>query len=684
MLLCVQPAVIMAQENNAEGKMLENEILEDAADKVDNTNISIDTYEENMNNLLQHPLNINTASATELRNTTLFTELQIRDLRRHIESFGPLVSIYELQTIPSFSLEDIIRLRPYITLNEKAKSSVPVIDQVTKGDYQYFFRVSRYLEMQDGYIADSTGQTDYYGNNLRIYSRFRYNYQNKLSYGFTMEKDAGEAVFGPSEPYGFDYYSAHFFKKGTGTIKAIALGDYELRIGQGLTMWSGFGFGKSVYPIAIRRAGPVIDAYTSTSENRFLRGAAVTAAFNNVYVSAFASHKSLDANISLTDTLEDEVLQVSSIDDSGLHRTDAELENKDAIKETIAGFDATYYNGQFNIGISTVYTDLSSPLVKTIDPYEIYDFSGDHLLNTGIHYNFIWRNMLLFGETAISDNMKGATLNGLIMPVDPKVDIALLYRWFSPEYQTLYAETFSDGPIPQNEQGTYFGTEIRPGKGWKFSAYIDLYQHQWLEFRTDAPSYGTDLLGQITWAPSRNFETYFRVKHEITDRNASSDYFDDVMTLSYITPMEKTSMRWHADYDVNKSLNLKSRIEFSLYDENLGFPEKGYLLFQDFNYHPLSSPFSFSTRFAIFNTDTYNARIYAYESEVLYAYSIIGLSGHGTRSYLLLTYSPFKWIDIWARGALTWYSETDDVGSGSNEFPGNTRSDVKLQVRLKW
>ncbi len=680
------PALLYAQENNAEGKLLEDDILEDAAEKADNTDISLDTYQENLSYLLQNPININKAGATELRNTTLFTELQIRDLKRHIELFGPLLSLYELQTIPSFSDDDIQHLQPYITVTEKNKNTVPVLQQLTKGDYQYYFRVSRYLELQDGFIADTSGETAYYGNNLRIYSRFRYNYQNKLSYGITMEKDAGEAIFGPSQPYGFDYYSAHFFKKGTGTMKALALGDYELRIGQGLTMWSGFGFGKSVYPIAIRRAGPVLDSYTSTNENRFMRGAGVTTAFNNIYVTAFASSKAIDANISLVDSVDAEVLQVSSIGDTGggQHRTENELEDKDAIRETLAGFDIAYYNKQFNLGISAIYTQLSVPLVKPVDVYEIYDFTGDKLFNSSIHYNYLWRNLLFFGETAVDGNLHAATLNGLIMPVDPKVDIALLHRYFSPKYQTLYAETFSDAAIPQNEQGMYFGTEIKPGRGWKISSYIDLYKHQWLEYRTDAPAVGTDLLAQLTWQPSRTFETYIRYKREISDRNASSDYFEDPLPMNYITEMEKSSIRWHADYDLNKSVTLKSRVEVSMYDEHLGFPEKGYLLFQDLNYHPLSKSYGFATRFAVFNTDTYNTRIYAYESEVLYAYSVVALSGHGTRAYLLFTWSPLGWIDIWVRASNTWYSETDEVGTGDNAFPGNTRSDVKFQVRLKW
>ncbi|HMU68862.1 MAG TPA: hypothetical protein PK511_07805 [Chitinophagales bacterium] len=673
-----------AQENKGEGKLLEDDIIEGAAEKTDNADLSIDTYQENLNYLLQNPISINTASYIELRNSGLFTEVQIRDLRRHIESYGPLLNLYELQTIPSFYPEDIARILPFITLNQVSRDKVAFIDQLYLGDYQYYTRLSRYLETQDGYVADSAGNTSYAGNNLRVYNRFRYNYNNKLSYGFTAEKDAGEAVFGPTQPYGFDYYSAHFFKKGTGTMRALALGDFELRIGQGLMMWSGFGFGKSVFPLAIRRAGPVLDSYTSTNENRFLRGAGATLAYGRWQFTPFISYKSIDANVALLDTVSDEVIQVSAIDESGLHRTESELERKDALKELMGGFDLTWYKDQVNIGFSAIGYHYSAPLQPTISPYEIYNFTGQQLINFGTHYNFLWRNMLLFGETAMSDNGKAGTLNGVIIPLDPKMDIAILHRYFSPDYQTLYAATFSDATLPQNENGTYFGTEIKPIKGWKLSGYVDLYKHQWLEYQTDAPGYGTDLLAQLTWQPSRSFNTYVRYKRENSDRNSTDDIIDAENQLNVVSDLMRSSIRWHADYDVNKAITVKSRIEVSFYEETYGIPERGYLVFQDFNYKPLSSPIGFATRFAIFNTDSYNTRIYAYETEVLYAYSIVGLSGRGTRTYLMFTWSPFKWMDVWARVANTWYSGDEPLGSGDNTFPGNTRSDAKLQVRIKW
>lgn len=333
---------LIAQNGQNNSGELEEDVIERAAEESDNIDISLETYEENLQFLRNNPIALNKASADILRSTYLFSELQIRDLLRHIELFGPLQNIYELQTIPSFSTQDIYQIKPYVTVSGANDNTLPFAKQLYSGNYQLFFRASRYLEVQDGYIADSLGNTKYAGDNYRIYTRFRYNYQNSLSYGFTAEKDPGEQLFGATQPNGFDYYSFHFFKRNNGTLRTLALGDYSVRIGQGLTMWTGYGYGKSVYPLAIRRSGPVLAAYTSTSENLFLRGGGATLSMKGLQCTFFGSYKSVDANASVTDTITDAVDQISAIDESGLHRTETELAKKDVANETIAGVDITY------------------------------------------------------------------------------------------------------------------------------------------------------------------------------------------------------------------------------------------------------------------------------------------------------------------------------------------------------
>ena len=127
----------------------------------------------------------------------------------------------------------------------------------------------------------------YLGDRNRIYTRYKYNYGNHISFGITAEKDAGEEFFKGSQPNGFDFYSAHFFLRNQGKIKQLAIGDYQAQFGQGLTFWSGLAFGKSADIMLVKRSAVGLKPYTSADENLFMRGAGIrgVAGRNNFYVS---------------------------------------------------------------------------------------------------------------------------------------------------------------------------------------------------------------------------------------------------------------------------------------------------------------------------------------------------------------------------------------------------------------
>ncbi|MBC8173058.1 MAG: hypothetical protein H7X71_04045, partial [Chitinophagales bacterium] len=321
---------ISAQEPTGTESNDETDLLEDAVENETNLESGYESFAENLEFLRAHQINLNKTNYEELRSSGIFTELQIRDLLQHITLYGELISVHELQTIPSFQPDDIEKILPYITTGNNDDSNIPLVKQLYTGKYQYFLRFSRTLEEQEGFSGDTTISNPYLGDSYRIYTRLKYNFNNQLYYGVTAEKDPGEELFGESQPAGFDYYSFHFLKKSKGFFKTIAVGDYAINIGQGLTMWSGFGLGKSIYPIAIKRTSNILDSYSSVNENRFLRGAAVSVGNKNFSITPFISYKYIDANITGLDTVAEEVTEVSSFQSSGLHRTETELADKDA------------------------------------------------------------------------------------------------------------------------------------------------------------------------------------------------------------------------------------------------------------------------------------------------------------------------------------------------------------------
>jgi len=196
-----------------------------------------------------HPININKATSEELLSLSLLNELQIANLLDHIKINGPLISIYELQSIEGFDVDIITSILPYIKISDDATEITSFKKILKQGDHKFLLRNSQIPELQKGY--DKTINTHYLGSPYKIYTRYQYAYSKKLSIGVTAEKDPGEEFLKGAQKNGFDFYSAHFFYQPDKLIKNFIVGDYILNFGQGLALWQGFAFSKSSDVISI-------------------------------------------------------------------------------------------------------------------------------------------------------------------------------------------------------------------------------------------------------------------------------------------------------------------------------------------------------------------------------------------------------------------------------------------------
>ena len=86
---------------------------------------------------------------------------------------------------------------------------------------------------------------------------------------------------------------------------------------------------------------------------------------------------------------------------------------------------------------------------------------------------------------------------------------------------------------------------------------------------------------------------------------------------------------------------------------------------------------------AIFEADDFENRQYAYERNVLYAFSIPAYIGTGIRQYALLQYKMNQRFTFWLRYSRFIYNDRDSVGSGLEQSDGNTRSQMTFQTRIK-
>ena len=652
-----------SQANN----LLLEEIIEQIAEGNENELDYSELYEA-LYYFAENPINLNKTTKEELRDLYFLNAYQINKLLAHIDKNGKLLSYLELQTIAGFDVQTIQNLLPFISIKTKVNSK-----QLLANINQYIIiRNQFYLQEQKGYIPDEENKKHYLGNSHRTY--FKYQLKNNyLQAGITAEKDAGENFLGPNQPYGFDFYSAHLQAKNIGKIKNVIIGDYQMNFGQGLTMQSGMSFGKSSEVINIQKSGNLIKAHTAAAENLFFRGVALQIKCDEHFeIIAFLSSHKVDANI--VDTLENDELAFSSIQGTGMHRTESELLDKNVILQNHYGWHLNYNNKQLNLGLSYYKTQIDGDYQKKLYTYNQFDFNGNTNENLGLDYQYLYKNMNFFGEVAKSENGGISHVNGIMLGLDKTISASLLYRDYSKEYQSEYANAFAERSS-QNEKGIYFGLEFMPHHKFKIKGYADHYDFPWLRFGVDVPTKGNDYLLQADYKINRATKMYVRYKSEIKEEQLAESLA--------ISGKRKDNFRFHINYKEGDNWDFANRLETS--SINLGNQqEMGYMLYQDVKYKPLFSKISFTSRYVLFNTPTYDSRIYAYENDVLYGYSIPAYYGKGSKIYLVAKCNIIRNLDFWLRIAHTTYTDRMVLKSGWDEIEGNKMTEIKLQLRYKF
>jgi len=633
-----------------------------------------DTYLQELENFRRHPLNINTADAEEFKQLRILTDLQIINFITYRNLFGKLISLYELQAVPSWDIGTIKKLVPFITTATAISLKDEAGMRFRDGEHSLLLRGIQVLEKAKGFDKSTTG-TKYLGSPQRVFFRYRYTYKNLLQFGIVGDKDAGEQFLKGAQNKGFDFYSFHLFARKIGIIQSLALGDFSVNLGQGLTQWQGLAFKKSVDVMGVKRQSATLRPYNSAGEFYFNRGAGVTIKKGKIESTVFASIRKLSANF-VADTVNNEDF-ISSFLTSGYNRTPSEQADRNNLRQTSFGGNILFRNNRWHVGANAVFYNFSLPVVKREEPYNRYAISGNSWYNMSFDYSYTYKNMHFFGEAAIDKRNNKAFVNGLLVSVDPRVDLSIVQRTISKGYQSINGNAFTENTFPTNETGIYAGVSIRPAIGWKIDAYADFYKFPWLKFLVDAPSYGKDFLAQVTFTPNRQVEIYTRFKTETKQANQS----DNTTVTNFLVNLPKQNWRTQISYKLNTSFTIRNRVELLWFDNNGVNKANGFLTFFDFMYKPMLKPLSAVLRLQYFETDDYNSRIYAYENDILYGYSIPGFFDKGFRYYLNLNYDLAKNVSVWLRLAQTVYRNQVTVGSGLDEIQGNRRTEVKVQIR---
>lgn len=665
--------------------------IEQIAEASEDEDIDYTTLFELLAVYIDFPLNLNTATPADLYSLGLLSNYEVGQFLEYRENFGFLTSKFELAYINGWSVSTALLIEPFVQVGiDQEREKVTFSNMLKNGKSEVVVRWQRILEEQKGYLPitpealAASPNSRYLGSPDRLFTRYRYRYSDRVSFGLTAEKDNGEEFFRGSQPQGFDFYSAHLFLKDFGKVKRLAIGDYQAQFGQGLTFWSGLGFNrKSSFTLSTAQIANGIGPYTSINENLFLRGGAITVNQGHFDLSFAYSNKRIDGNITAPiDTLDafNPELAVSSFQESGYHRTPSEIEDKDAISQQHLVGNLSYNREKLHLGITAARMELDGRIAPARQEYSQFRFSGTDQTAMGLDYMWKLRNLFFFGETTRSANGALATVNGLSINMNPRLSVNITQRYYARDFQPVASVAFGEGSSVENESGVYLGMEFRPFKKWKLNAFVDQFKFPWLRYLTDAGSSGYDFLAQLEYQPSSRFDLYVRYRNRSRMMNSREELF----AASPLVEVPREGFRLNMTYRASRQLRFRSRVELSRYQRGNEPRSDGFMVYQDVQYDFAKWPIKFSMRYALFDTDSYDSRIYAYENDVLYFFSIPAYSGRGTRIYALISCDLGRHIDLWLRWGQFYYTDRDVISSGNEEIQGNVRNDVRVQVRWKF
>lgn len=633
MMAMTVPAHTFAQQDSLwqmDNAVDEMELLTEELENLEN--VSEELLEQLELSQSNRKPNLNNLSYEVASKQLYLTDYQYYQLQLYIETHGPLYSIFELDVIDGFTVAERLRLS-YVAVVAPPPRQRPTFRQLWKsGKHVLWFRYSQVVERQAGY--DTTRANHYPGSPARL--QFRYDYSNREHFGFRIagEKDAGERFFRREQRYGFDHYSGSVYVKNIKWLKYAVIGDYRLNFGQGLVLGSSMISGKGGGVSTLRRFTDGVRAVATTNEGEFFRGGAFT---------------------------------LGNAQWSGTGFAGAVTESN----RTAFGGALCHRRAQFTVGGQFVCLGEYSDTAAWRDKWR--SLTQPNQWNASLSYQAVAGQQLFFGEVAVSEKGKPAILQSAVIRLAPVFQLATLVRYFATGYQSPMGSGFRTTSGDCGEFGTYLAGHLVLSRNVEADLFCDYYRLLWLSYRTDAPVQGIDAGISLTGKPSRKSTLLARYYWRNRPRNESENAY-----MHRLRDQCRHKLRVQWNYEPFPFMRTRTEVNMVFNKGPDSLWRKGILMYQDLVFTLKRPQLSLYLRVAYFDTDTYEERLYAYENDVYYAFTVGSYYYQGMRAYLMLRYK-IRNLSIWLRVSRTHYLDRETISSGLTQIDKPHKTEVKVQ-----
>lgn len=618
----------------------------------------------------EHPININRAERKDLLRLPFLTTNQVDSLLAYRERYRCFRTLGELMYVRGISPDDRRRLSLFLYVGDTLRTPVPMKRKWTGGKHEVVVRMDVPLYERAGNKEHSREELleypnrVYLGNGLANTIRYRYRWQDDVAYGLTLQKDAGEP-FGTYNTYPYDYVSAYAYFRIPSRRWEVWVGDYRVRMGQGLLLgdvWASSGWAMVEQP---PRSETRVRSHTGTDESHFFRGTAAKWRKGRWETTFFASYRRLDAR-----TEGDTVL---SFPDNGLHRTLGERENRRAAGAFVVGAHVNYGTENRHVGVGALYTHFDKTVNPTPRPYNIYYMRGTSA--AGFSFDYAWRNRRwsFQGEAALDGKAHFASVHSVQCELNSEASLMARLRSLSERFVSLWGDVSQEGGQVQNEHGLMLGAKFAPLRRVEMTAYAEGYLHPRATYRADEASAGWMGGVNVRYAASRRWSLRFRYKLKTEQQNVTGH--DGLMeyagthrlSLHATCVMSRLTAVVGADACVATWQTRTASMGWML-SARVGWQVAENVRLQGFA--------------AYFHTDDYASRLYAYEPRLRYDAGFPAFAYHGVRSVVAAEWIICRWFSLGCRYSLWHYFNRDSIASGTQQISSSSQNDLMLQAHF--
>lgn len=599
-------------------------------------------YIEELQEMHEHPLNVNTATIEQLQRLPFLTDDDIEAIHAYIYLHGSMQTLSELMLIPSISTETRHKLTLFLyaempTTNTRNLFARLRQEVTARMDFPLYYRKGELVE-KDGYRGNGLG------------NRMRYSLSSAhVQFDLHTKKDAGERFF--------DSHGGAVALKDMGCLQMLVVGDYRISFGEGLVMGNG-GWNVKSNPSMRRLSG--LRPMTGYAETGFLRGVAATLNLNKSWqVTTFFSRRGQDATL----TPEGEVKTLIA---SSYHRTDTECGKKHNVQATLVGGNVTWAHRSSYVGATGYYQTFSRSLNPGSETYRQIYPRGENFGVVGLHYGTRWKDFIVGGETSFSTQQKGlATLQRIAFLVNARHTLSLVQRYYNEHYYSFHASAMGESSNVQNENGVLLSWQGEPWSGWKFSSYVDFFFQRWPAYGMKHSNKGQELMGKVAFLPNQHHQLSLSYRWKSKERYNLPD------------PHHKVQVAW--DYSAAKTWFLKVQGAIHGTTEGTGYGAQT-IVGQHFE-KPALRWYAVGT---FVHTPSYLSRIYFYEPTLYQSVASSSLFGRCLHAALGLRWTTFKGrLMLEARYGLLRYFDREEQSSGLQTIFSPWKNDLQVLARLR-